>query len=117
MLNGKDADSNFRLARDSFQLIAYAHRDLSNVRRQRLKEVVPEKYCPLCNDSPPLTENLLGDHLEKQIKTLDEIRKGGKDLTKKKGRRKHTRVGVIKIVIVINYNLITFSKVIACNCN
>ena len=28
-----------------------------------------------------------------------------------------TRVGVIKIVIVINCNLITFSKVIACNCN
>ena len=27
------------------------------------------------------------------------------------------RVGVIKIVIVINYILITFSKVIACNCN
>ena len=26
-------------------------------------------------------------------------------------------VGVIKIVIVINCNLITFSKVIACNCN
>ena len=77
LLNGKDADSNFRLARDSFQLIAYAHRDLSNVRRQRLKEVVAEKYCPLCNDSAPLTENLLGDHLEKQIKTLDEIRKGG----------------------------------------
>ena len=27
------------------------------------------------------------------------------------------RVGVIKIVIVINCNLITFSKEIACNCN
>ena len=27
------------------------------------------------------------------------------------------RVGVIKFVIVINCNLITFSKVIACNCN
>ena len=27
------------------------------------------------------------------------------------------RVGVIIIVIVINCNLITFSKVIACNCN
>ena len=27
------------------------------------------------------------------------------------------RVGVIKIVIVLNCNLITFSKVIACNCN
>ena len=29
----------------------------------------------------------------------------------------NARVGVIKIVIVINCNLITFSKVIACNCN
>ena len=28
-----------------------------------------------------------------------------------------SRVGVIKIVIVINCNLITFSKVLACNCN
>ena len=28
-----------------------------------------------------------------------------------------SRVGVIKIVIVINCNLITFPKVIACNCN
>ena len=27
------------------------------------------------------------------------------------------RVGVIKIVIVINCNLITFYEVIACNCN
>ena len=27
------------------------------------------------------------------------------------------RVGMIKIVIVIHCNLITFSKVIACNCN
>ena len=31
--------------------------------------------------------------------------------------RQDSRVGVIKIVIVINCNLITFSKVIACNCN
>ena len=29
----------------------------------------------------------------------------------------YIRDGVIKIVIVINCNLITFSKVIACNCN
>ena len=31
--------------------------------------------------------------------------------------RPTSRVGVIKIVIVINCNLITFSEVIACNCN
>ena len=88
LLKGKEADSNFRLARDSFQLIAYAHRDLSNLRRQRLKAVVAEKYRPLCNDSTLLTGNLLGDDLEKQIKTLDEMRKVGKDLTKKKGGEK-----------------------------
>ena len=29
----------------------------------------------------------------------------------------HVRVGVIKIVIIINCNIITFSKLIACNCN
>ena len=29
----------------------------------------------------------------------------------------YARVGAIKIVIVINCNLITFSKVIVCNCN
>ena len=88
LLKGKETESNFRLARDSFQLLAYAHRDLSNLRRQRLKAVVAEKYRPLCNDSTPLTENLLGDDLEKQIKTLDEMRKVGKDLTKKKGGEK-----------------------------
>ena len=32
-------------------------------------------------------------------------------------RTARCRVGVIKILIVINCNLITFSKVIACNCN
>ena len=50
--------------------------------------MVAEKYRPLCNDSTPLTGNLLGDDLEKQIKTLDEMRKVGKDLTKKKGGEK-----------------------------
>ena len=90
LLTGKDADNNFRLAKDAFQLLAYAHRDMSNLRRQRLKSVVAEKYRPLCNDSTPVTENLLGDDLEKQIKTLDEMRKVGMDLTKHKAeKRKH----------------------------
>ena len=88
LLKGKDTESNFRLARHSFQLIAYAQRELSNLRKQRLKAVVAEKYRPLCNDSTPLTDHLLGDDLEKQIKTLDEMRKVGKDLTKKKRGKK-----------------------------
>ena len=43
--------------------------------------MVADKYKPLCNDSNPLTDNLLGDDLEKQIKTLDDMRKVRKDLT------------------------------------
>ena len=48
----------------------------------------------MCNDSTPLNENLLGDDLEKQIKTLDEMRKVGKDLTKKKGGGKKGNIRV-----------------------
>ena len=63
----EDSDTNFKLARDALQLLAYAHRDMSNLQKQRLKSVVSDKYKPLCKDSTPLTENLLGDDLEKQI--------------------------------------------------
>ena len=76
-----DQAEEFRLAKESFQLLAYAHRDISNIRRQKLKGVVSDKNKQLCNDSTPLTGNLLGDDLEKQIKTLDEMRKVGFDLS------------------------------------
>ena len=90
VLKEKEPENNFRLARDAFQLLAYAHRDISNLRRQKLKTVVSEKYRPLCNDSTPLTDNLLGDELEKQIKTLDEMRKVGNDITKHRSeKRRH----------------------------
>ena len=90
LLKNQNSENNFRLARDSLQLVAYAHRDLSNLRRQKLKVAVADKYKPLCNDSTPLTDNLLGDELEKQIKTLDDMRKVGKDLTKHRvEKRKH----------------------------
>lgn len=82
-----DNSEQFKLARDSFQLLAYAHRDLSNIRRQQIKGVVDYKYKQLCNDTTPVTENLLGDELEKQIKTMDEMRKVGKELSKYKGEK------------------------------
>ena len=55
-------------------MLAYAHRDVSNVRRQLLKTNVTEKYKQLCNDSTPIKDNLLGEEFEKQIKALDEMR-------------------------------------------
>ena len=75
---------DFRLARDAFQLLAYAHRDMSNLRRQLIKSVVADKYKQLCNDSTAVTDNLLGDELEKQVKTVDEMRKVGQNISKYK---------------------------------
>ena len=46
--NNKNSENNFRLARNSLQLVAYAHRDLSNLRRQKLKVTVADKYKPVC---------------------------------------------------------------------
>lgn len=90
LLKEEKSNKLFKLARDSFQMLAYAHRDVSNVRRQLLKANVAEKYKQLCNDSTPITENLLGEELEKQIKTLDEMRKVGKDMSKyKSDKRKY----------------------------
>ena len=55
-----------------------------------MKSFVADMYKQLCNDSTPLTENLLGDELEKPINTMDEMRKVRKDLTKYRGeKRKH----------------------------
>ena len=82
LLKDENAEQQFKLARDSFQLLAYAHRDMSNLRRQLVKSVAADMNKQLCNDSTPLTENLLGDELEKPIKTMDEVHKVGKDLTK-----------------------------------
>lgn len=72
----QDNDSDiFDLACDSFQLLAYAHRDTSNIRRHMLKPVVSKPYRKLCTPSTPVTENLFGDDLHKQIKDLNETKK------------------------------------------
>ena len=75
---------NFKLARDSFHMLAYAHRDLSNLRRQRLNMVVAEKYRQLMMLwLHNLNRNSSWRWLwktDKNIKWDEEI---GKDLTKR----------------------------------
>ena len=74
----------FGKAKDAFQLLAYAHRDMSNLRRQHIRPGLNDRYQQLCNDATPLTQNLLGDDLEKQIKTMDDMRKISRDIVKQK---------------------------------
>ena len=45
-----DQAEEFCLAKESFQLLAYAHKDIVNIRRQQLKGVVSDKYKQQCND-------------------------------------------------------------------
>ena len=98
LLQDDNSTTRYELANESFQMLAYAHRDMSNVRRQLIKPNIAEKYKQLCNDSTPLTDNLLGDDLEKQIKTVDEMGKVGKNVCQKEKERK----GNIREMILIN---------------
>lgn len=84
----KNESETFDLACDAFQLLAYAHRDESNIRRQMLKPAVHKSYRKLCNPSTPVTENLFGDDLQKQIKDIYETRKFTNDFSSSKLKRK-----------------------------
>ena len=63
----------FDLASDGFSMMAYVHKDQSNIRL--LKPAVSKPYHKLCNALAPVTENLFGDGLHKQIKDMNESRK------------------------------------------
>ena len=70
----------FEMAKDAFQLLAYAHRDITNSRRHHIRQGINEKYKQLCNDNTPLTCNLLGDDLESQLKSMDTLCKLSTDI-------------------------------------
>ena len=74
----------FEMAKDAFQLLAYAHRDITNSRRHHIRPGINENYKQLCNDNTPLTCNLLGDDLESQLKSVDTMRKLSTDIRRGK---------------------------------
>ena len=85
----KNSDSeNFDWACDAFQLLVYGHKNMSNIRRQFLKPTVSKQYRRLCNPSTPVTENLFGNDLQKQMKDMNEASKLTQDLAGKKTKRK-----------------------------
>lgn len=71
----------FDLATDSLQLLAYTHRDMSNVRRKFLKPAVASKYKRLCASHIPLSSQLFGDDLDKQLKSINERKRIGVQMT------------------------------------
>ena len=89
LLEKEDENSEiFDLATDSLQLLAYTHRDISNVRRKFLKPAVAKKYKRLCSANVPLTGYLLGDDLDKQLKSINEHKKIGAQITTENSRKR-----------------------------
>ena len=84
----KDSDNNtFELACDAFQILSYAHRDSSNIRRHMLKLAISKTYRKLCSSSTPISEFLFGDGLHKQIKDLNETKKFTHEISTNKYKR------------------------------
>lgn len=76
----EESDDIFDLALDSFNLLAFSHRDLSNQRRRLLKPPIASKYKQLCSESASIAPTyLFGEEelLEKRVKEIDESSKLG----------------------------------------
>lgn len=76
----EESEELFDLAMDSFNLLAFSHRDISNQRRSLLAPAIDGKYKQLCGESAPISStHLFGDeeNLEKRVKEIDESRKIG----------------------------------------
>ena len=78
----------FDLATDSLQLLAYTHKDISNVRWKFLKPAVAQKYKRLCSAHVPLSSYLLGDDLDKQLKSINEWKGIGVQMTHEQSRKR-----------------------------
>ena len=76
----------FDLASDGFSMMAYVHKDQSNIRL--LKPAVFKPYHKLCNALAPVTENLFGDGLHEQIKDMNESRKVANNISHNKSSSK-----------------------------
>lgn len=88
LLEKEENTEIFDLATDSLQLLSYTHRDIVNVRRKFLKPAVAQKYKRLCAANVPLTAYLLGDDLDKQLKSINERKKIGVQMTDEKTRKR-----------------------------
>ena len=88
LLKSEEDSEIFDLATDSLQLLAYTHRDISTVRRKCLKTAVAQKYKRLCAANVPLTACLLGDDLDKQLKSINERKKTGFQMTGENTRKR-----------------------------
>lgn len=86
----EESEELFDLAMDSFNLLAFAHRDISNQRRRLLTPAIDGKYKQMCGESAPISStHLFGDeeNLEKRVREIDESRKIGNKINLYKAQK------------------------------
>ncbi len=84
-MKSDEAKEIFDLSIDAFNLLAYAHGDLSSHRRRQLMPAISTRYATLCNESEKISSptHLFGDDkaLENKLKEIDDSQKLGKNLS------------------------------------
>lgn len=72
-------------ATDAFAMFANANTELNHRRRELIKPDLHNDYKHLCSSSIPITDQLFGDDLPKQVKDLTEVNRVGKKVTTSTG--------------------------------
>ena len=71
---------------DALTLFANANSELNQRRREFIKPDLHEEYKHLCSSSVPITDQLFGNDLPKQVKELTEVNRVGKKVSTHSGR-------------------------------
>lgn len=66
---------------DALTLFANANSELNQRRREFIKPDLHEEYKHLCSSSVPITDQLFGNDLPKQVKELTEVNRVGKKVS------------------------------------
>ena len=81
--DGSSAEEILDIATDALSLAGVANMEINNRRKEQIKHNLSDDYKGLCSSSAPVTTELFGDDVTKQVKDLAEASKVGRKLANK----------------------------------
>ena len=79
--NVNDGKALVQEAIDSLSLFAHANAELNTRRKELIKPELHSDYKHLCSASIPVTAELFGEDLSKQVKDISEVNRVGRKVT------------------------------------
>ena len=76
-----DIDEIVNDLRDAVTLLTNTSQEMSYKRRDNIRKDIGDKYKAMCSRSTEITENLFGDNVEEQMKTIDKTSNLGKSMS------------------------------------